>query len=233
LLSVTDEQPPPRARKLAEAFPVTGTNNAVLAAARTHLAGLDRNRALFEATRNAQAVADHPGFVDASRTLQQVTQWYAQWYEPVTWWNAQWQESTKRVAELYASLWEPTRRMVANTDAINAALRQFDGYNWPKLATSLDAAVAVPTVTATTTIPAPTITTEPEPTVTPETQPGLVWWSDVWRARALLAAALYFAVTASAEFEFKNDLLSKLENHLIVALAIYGAVVAWGRRQSK
>jgi hypothetical protein len=50
---------------------------------------------------------------------------------------------------------------------------------------------------------------------------------------ALLLAALYFAVTASAEFEFKSDLLSKLEAHLIVAVAMYGAVVAWGRRQGK
>lgn len=48
------------------------------------------------------------------------------------------------------------------------------------------------------------------------------WRSETWRGRALLLAALYFTLTAAAEFEFRSDLLSKLEAHLVVALALWG-----------
>jgi len=115
---------------------------------------------------------------------------------------------------------------------LNTALREFDGYDWDKLGRSLDATVDPPLVTGKVTIATPTVVADRVRTDTDQT-PAPAWWSDVWRARALLAASLYFAVTTSAEFEFQSDLLSKLEAHLVFALAMYGAVLAWGRRQGK
>jgi hypothetical protein len=48
---------------------------------------------------------------------------------------------------------------------------------------------------------------------------------------AVLAAALYFTATLSAEFVFKSDLLSKLEAHVITALAVLGYLRAQARKR--
>ena len=221
---MTEQQPtePRKTRTLAAVYAAAAPSNGVVSAA---YASLRQNPAVVEAARSALNVASLSAYAEATRTWEQLLmEQFARLYEP-----------NKQIVELYSKLVganEAVQRTAAslNLTGISAVLREFDGLNWPKLADGLDS-VSVsdwsPPIAARTSEDPATLTESAHVEKSPPD-----WRTDPWLGYAVLAAALYFTCSFSAEIVWP-ELTAALRDNLIAALAIYGALREWNRRHGR
>ena len=62
----------------------------------------------------------------------------------------------------------------------------------------------------------------------PETQPKADWWTETWRAYAVIAVALYMTWSVSTYAILGQDALDELRDGTSTIIAIYFAVKSWG-----